>query len=100
MIGIENGNIFAAGVCQGMINIARFRMRVIVAADVARTYLRGKISKLRTMTIVKQENFAFIRWIVQCERTEDGSSYDTERFIIGWNKNVDRRPILPVSHER
>ena len=97
MVGIENRNVFTAGMCQCMIDISRLGMSVIATGNVNDAYDRGKVAELLAAAIVEQEDFHFASGILHGQRSQHRGPHNIQRFVVCGYKDVHSWPKLWIS---
>ena len=83
-----------------MVEVTGLRVVVFGAGDVAHAHVGGKYRKLAARTVIKNIDFHLVARIVDALRGEHGIAHHVQRFVIGRNINIDRRPRRHIIRQR
>ena len=86
LVGIEDGDELAIGLCQGSIDVACFVVCIIGAGKVFDAHLQAELTQCRSAPIVQHPDLVGIAYI---DGPQDRHFQDSEVFVIGRNENVD-----------
>ena len=92
MIRVEDGDQFAVGMLQRVVEVASLGVGVVVARDVAAAGLLGELAELLAAAVVEQPHPQLVARIVDAHRPEHGDPHQGQRFVVRRNVEVDRRP--------
>jgi hypothetical protein len=98
-VGIKDRNKVARAHLQAVVHIARLGMRIVGSRDVDCSPCLAIILKPATTLIIEDKDLYLMSWIVERERSDDGSFQDIERLVVGGDKYVDRWELVFITVE-
>jgi hypothetical protein len=93
VIAVEDGDQLTLGDAEGVIDVARFGMLVVVADDVSATCRFGEASELGSAAVVEDIDLELVVWVIHGHGGQHGRLHHVQAFIVGRYENVDCRPF-------
>src|SRR5487761_2795302 len=99
MIAIEYGDEFPRSFLQRVVQVARLGMAVVGADDVDHADFLCEQAEFLSSTVVQDVDFELVPGPVYGDGRENRGFHHVDRFIVGWNENIDTGPEAGVRRQ-
>ena len=100
VVAVEDDDVFARSNGQSVIDVARLRVIVLIALDVAGAHLVGELPESIAAPVVENVDVKLLLRPVEIERGKDRGLDHVERLVVGRNEDVHVGPDRAVLGER
>lgn len=93
-VRIEDRDELAVGNLQAMIQIAGLSVQIVRPRDIDGALFSAVFLEPGPPLVVKNVNLELVIGIIERERSDDAPFKHVDRLVIGWNKDIDGRPLV------
>ncbi|MNZ66076.1 hypothetical protein D3C78_842870 [compost metagenome] len=83
-----------------MVQVAGFGMGVVVTGDITHANVCREDRKLTALPVIKQVDLHFVARVVDTLRGQHRITHHVQRFVIGWDVDVNRWPFRHIVGQR
>ena len=92
VVAVEHGDEFARSDLERLVDVAGLGIAVVIARQVADADLGAEVAELLAAPVVQHVHLEFFARPVQAHGSEGRLLHHLQRFVVGGNEDVDRRP--------